>query len=186
MTSPLESVLTDLVEGLERADIEYVLVGGMAVLAWGDPRTTRDIDVILNLDATDIDPLGKALEPFGFSFDAEGAAQALREGSHFTIFHEDSFYHVDALPANEPSHEETLKARQRMELEGRHGWIASPEDTVANKLLFGSEQDIKDAAGILARRGDAMDERRLEALCTRLGVIDDLEALRTKLANQDT
>ena len=36
-------------------------------------------------------------------------------------------------------------------------YVASPEDMIANKLVFGSEQDIKDAEGIYVRQFDNLD-----------------------------
>lgn len=182
MTERLENVLVSLIQALEQTDIPYTLVGGMAVLAWGDPRTTRDIDVIADLDRADLKTLEETLEPRGFSFDMTGAETALQQESHFTIFHEDSFYHVDLLPANDPSHAWTLEARERVELEGQPCWIASAEDTIANKLVYGSEQDIQDAAGILARRHPDIDHSRLESLCTDLGVEAELESLKRRVS----
>lgn len=185
MTASLETVLVDLVGALEAANVDYVLVGGMAVLAWGDPRTTRDIDVIADLDGEEIPRLGESLTNRGFTFDREGARKAIRQGSHFTVFHEDSFYHADLVPSHEPSHRWTLEGRERVELEGETCWIASPEDTVANKLVFGSEQDIQDAAGILARVGDDLDIGRLESLCRKLGVLAELQRLRARVDEID-
>lgn len=181
MSASLERVLVDFVAAIERVGIEYALVGGIAVLSWGDPRTTRDIDVIARLEVTELQALHDALESNGFAFDREGASTAIREGSHFTIFHEDGFYHVDLVPANRPSHEWTLEGRRRVELEDQVCWLASPEDTIANKLVFGSEQDLQDAAGIIARIGEDLDEARLEQLCERLGVLQDLKTLRTRV-----
>lgn len=181
MSSSFERVLLDLVEGLEESGIEYALVGGVAVLAWGDPRTTRDIDVIAQLDASDLGDVAERLEPHGFRFDRPGALRALDEGSHFTIFHDDAFYHVDMVPASTASHERTLEGRRRVEIEDRVAWVASPEDTIANKLVFGAEQDLKDAAGILARLGEDIDDERLEVLCSKLGVREDLGRLRERV-----
>lgn len=181
MSASFEAVLLDIVEGLEEADLEYALVGGVAVLAWGDPRTTRDIDVIARLTPADLDRLSAVLGPRGLDFDTPGAKTAIQEGSHFTIFHEDGFYHVDMVAANEPSHEWTLEGRQRAKIQEQECWIASPEATVANKLVFGSEQDLQDAAGILARLDEDLDEARLAKLCERLNVRDAYDELRAEI-----
>lgn len=181
MSGAFEDVLLDLVDALEAADVEYVLVGGIAVIAWGDPRTTRDIDVIARLDVDDLALLDEELTPRGFTFDQPGAETAIRQGSHFTVFRDDSIYHADVLPANEASHERTIEGRRRVEIHGQAAWIASPEDTVANKLVFGSEQDLQDAAGILVRVGEDLDEALLEERCKQLGVAGDLGDLRARI-----
>lgn len=181
MSATFEDILLDLVDGLEEAEVDYALVGGIAVLAWGDPRTTRDIDVIARLEPADVDRLATALEPRGFSFDRPGAQKAIRQDAHFSIFHDDGFYHADVLAAHRPSHGWTLEGRRRIEIEGRECWIASPEDTIANKLVFGSEQDLQDAAGILARLDEDLDRERLEELAARLGVREDLHELEAQV-----
>lgn len=38
--------LRELLERLVRADVRFVLVGGLAVNAWGYMRATQDIDVV--------------------------------------------------------------------------------------------------------------------------------------------
>ena len=39
----------------------------------------------------------------------------------------------------------TLKRRREVKLADYKFYVASPGDLIANKLLFGSEQDVKDA-----------------------------------------
>ncbi len=38
----------DLFASLNRANIEYLLVGGVVAIAYGVPRTTQDIDILIN------------------------------------------------------------------------------------------------------------------------------------------
>jgi hypothetical protein len=52
-------------------------------------------------------------------------------------------------------------------------YLASPEDTIANKLVFGSEQDVKDAEGIYARQLESLDMEYLEEICRNMGVYGD-------------
>jgi hypothetical protein len=48
----LSSDLIDLLEAFEKADIEYLIIGGQAVALHGLPRFTKDIDIWLR-DSTD-------------------------------------------------------------------------------------------------------------------------------------
>ncbi|HIH97895.1 MAG TPA: hypothetical protein HA346_02675 [Thermoplasmata archaeon] len=60
-------------------------------------------------------------------------------------------------------------------------YIASPEDTLANKLLFGSEQDIKDAEGIWVRQRN-LDIKYLEGRCRTLGVWEEFVEMKKRVA----
>lgn len=46
-----------LVDALERTGIPYRIVGSMASIAYGEPRYTNDIDVIVRLDLNQVDAL---------------------------------------------------------------------------------------------------------------------------------
>jgi len=58
-------------------------------------------------------------------------------------------------------------------------YIASAEDTVINKLLWGREQDLEDALSIITRQED-MDKEYLKSTARDVGVMDLLEALEEK------
>ena len=50
----------------DRADVPYYITGGLAVIAYGEPRITRNADIVLAISPADIDPLVVALEADGF------------------------------------------------------------------------------------------------------------------------
>jgi hypothetical protein len=45
---------------LERLDIDYMITGGVASVIYGDPRFTRDIDIVVQLRPGDSDRLAAA------------------------------------------------------------------------------------------------------------------------------
>jgi hypothetical protein len=51
----LARILRTVVATLERAEVGYVVVGSTAAAAWGVARTTRDIDMVVVLDAQQLD-----------------------------------------------------------------------------------------------------------------------------------
>jgi len=54
MTAPR---LRELLEQLVAADVRFVLVGGLAVNAWGYLRGTRDVDIVPDPDPENIEAL---------------------------------------------------------------------------------------------------------------------------------
>jgi hypothetical protein len=78
----------------------------------------------------------------------------------------------------------TLKRRRRVSLANFEFYVASPEDTSANKLLFGSEQDVKDAEGIYVRQLDNLDMAYLEDRCEQLEVLDEFLTMKTRVERQ--
>ncbi|MBU4075546.1 MAG: hypothetical protein KKI06_02360, partial [Euryarchaeota archaeon] len=54
---------------LNNHDIDYVIVGGFAVLFYGNPRTTMDIDYVIQLEDENIPVLIQFLKENGFHAD---------------------------------------------------------------------------------------------------------------------
>lgn len=50
----------------DRTNVPYYITGGLAAIAYGEPRTTRDADIVLAIAPTDIVPLVAVLEADGF------------------------------------------------------------------------------------------------------------------------
>lgn len=69
MSEPLR--LRRLLERLVEAEISFVLVGGLAVNAWGYLRATRDIDVVPEPDAENLAKLDSALKEIGGKVEAD-------------------------------------------------------------------------------------------------------------------
>ncbi|MFN8489096.1 MAG: hypothetical protein U0350_16025 [Caldilineaceae bacterium] len=51
-----------VLDALEAAKIDYMIGGSVGLLAWGEPRTTRDFDLVVNLPPEQIYALSKELE----------------------------------------------------------------------------------------------------------------------------
>lgn len=70
MPTPLR--LRELLERLVKAEIRFVLVGGLAVNAWGYLRATRDIDLVPDPAAENLDKLDLLLTELGGRVDVGG------------------------------------------------------------------------------------------------------------------
>jgi hypothetical protein len=169
----IEEVIRAITKILGEEKVDYVIVGGIAVAAWGNIRTTRDVDIILFINEKDADGLEEALKKEKFSIQAGDIKDALKERSHFTIFDDLSEYYIDAKGIYNQNDRITLERRRKVSSAIFEFYVASPEDLIANKLLFGSEQDVKDAEGIYARQFENLDMAYLEERCERLEVYDE-------------
>ena len=159
-------------------NINYVIVGGIAVLFYGNPRTTMDIDCVIQIDDKNISLFIKFLQENDFFADEEDMRAAFKERSHCTVEDKGTMFRLDIKGIYDEMDERTIKNRKMVKLDDMVIYIASPEDTIANKLLFNREQDVNDAQGIYARQFEVLDMEYLEKVCDKLGVIDDLYTLR--------
>lgn len=176
----IEWILNLVCEFLNKKKIDYVIVGGFAVLFYGYPRTTMDIDYVIQFDEEDIPILIKFLKENGFHADEYDMRTALKERSHCTVEDKETMFRLDIKGVYGEMDERVLRNKKRNVFNDTAVWIASPEDTIANKLVFAREQDIKDALGIYVRQYDTLDLDYLENTARRIGVYDALSDLREK------
>jgi hypothetical protein len=54
-----------VIDILEAMGIEYVIWGGVAAITYGEPRFTRDMDVLVRLHYNQVDTLARVLEEDG-------------------------------------------------------------------------------------------------------------------------
>ncbi|MBE0516894.1 MAG: nucleotidyl transferase AbiEii/AbiGii toxin family protein [Methanophagales archaeon] len=166
---------------LNGEEVEYVVVGGLAVLFYGIPRTTMDIDLIIAADMAETKQFVEFLKANDFFADEGDIKVALEEKSHATIEDKTSMIRLDIKGIYTENDLITLKRRRKINLTDFEFYVASPEDTIANKLLFGSEQDIKDAEGIYVRQFDNLETGYLTECCNNLDVLEEFSAMKRRV-----
>lgn len=107
-TSPgeLPNLAALFTEPLDRARLPYMVVGGVASIGYGMPRTTEDVDIVLALPVGAIARLLAVFpeEEFYRPFAETLIEEVTRpEGGHFKIYHHDSGLRADVyLSAAKP------------------------------------------------------------------------------------
>jgi len=160
---------------LNENKIRYVIVGGVAVMYHGVPRTTVDIDIILQIEDEQISTFTDYLNSRGFSSSATDIIAAFAENSHSTSFFKDTLLRLDIQGANSKFDEMTLDRAIEVNLFDTQVRIGSIEDTFVNKILFQGEQDLRDALGILTRNSENLDFEYIRSTCKMLGIVEQLE-----------
>jgi hypothetical protein len=177
----MNEILKLVCEFLNEEKVVYVVVGGLAVLFYGIPRTTMDIDLIIKMDIDGTKRFAQFLTENDFFADEEDIKTAFGEKSHATIEDKTSMIRLDIKGIHSENDMITLKRRRKVSLADFVFFVASPEDTIANKLLFGSEQDMKDVEGIYARQFDNLEMAYLEGRCERLEVYEEFLTMKRRV-----
>lgn len=164
---------------LEGLGLDYMITGGVASVIYGDPRFTRDIDLILELREADADGLLNAFDPDDFyrpPLEALGKEIRRPRGGHFNIIHRDTALRADVyLLGDDPLHSWAFAQRVRIPLEEDLAiWVAPPEYVVVRKLQYhresGSERHLRDVAAMLEISREKIDLMEVEGWAQRLGL----------------
>jgi len=143
-------------EFLTRAGLRYAIIGGVAIQHWGEPRLTVDLDVTVAVPLDQAEGLVRALverftprhaDPVGFARQTRVVPVRAANGCPVDI----------SLAV--PGYEDEMMARAvDYEIEpGRIVRLASAEDLIVHKAVAGRPLDLKDIAGIVYRRREALD-----------------------------
>ncbi len=172
-------LLRFLVTVLENLGLPYMVAGSLSSAAWGEPRFTYDIDLVVQLTgAKDLDPLLAALPPQEFYVSRDAALKAIESRTQFNMIHPSSGQKVDIIiPGPSPWAQTQLARRQRVGIiEGVEAYTASPVDVVISKLLYyaegGSAKHLRDIAGVLKISGARVDFAAIDRWAAELGLAD--------------
>jgi predicted nucleotidyltransferase len=149
-------------------------MGGIALAVWNHPRATRDIDVLIGVESTDIDPIIAQLRARGCR--PKKWPPLVTIGTHhfaqFLFTPPDEIYEVqfDLLLAESDLQKSAIARRVQRDVPGvnRSVDVLNCDDLILLKLLAGRMIDRADAAMLLRENRDAIDFDYLVSWVARL------------------
>ena len=173
----LAGVVRAAEEVLRKNRVGHVFVGAISVIVFGEPRTTRDVDVLARIPEEKAGRLVRDFRRRGFFASEFDLSAAIRERAHCSIEDRRGPLRIDLAPAADSTAERALRTSVGVRWKGITIPVSAPEHTVVMKLKFGSSQDLEDAAGILAGQWDQLDFAGMRAFAENQRVETSLERL---------
>ncbi len=134
--------LPDVFRCLHVHDVRYVVIGGIAAIVHGVPRTTFDVDLLIEASEPNATRLLKALEAAGIGSAALTTPQQLL-AHEITIFKD--VVRVDVQTSTPGlSFADAWHRRVEREVSGVPYWILSKPDLIAAKRAAGRPKDLED------------------------------------------
>jgi predicted nucleotidyltransferase len=139
----LNSDYKEMLQCLSEENVEFLLVGAYAVAAYGYPRATKDIDILVRAAPENASSLMRALARFGAPLSGVSEADFSTEGIVFQIGN--SPRRIDILTRiSGVDFQRAYDRRETVSLEGIEIPVISLEDLIANKRATGRTQDMAD------------------------------------------
>jgi hypothetical protein len=177
---------------LERLGIDYLVTGSMATIAYGEPRLTNDLDVVIALPMARVEEFCAAFPEEDYYLSREAVREAVRDRRQFNIIHFASGLKIDVIVPKADDFERSRQRRGRA-LEVGPDWrarFASPEDVILRKLQYyqmgGSEKHLRDIAGVYKIQGPRLDLAYVAEWAERLGVAEIWRELLERIAQEPT
>jgi hypothetical protein len=166
-----------IVDVFEATGIEYLIWGGVAAVAYGEPRFTQDMDVLVRLHHDQVDTLTRLLEEDGYYVSVEAVRDALDRHFYFNAIHLETGVKIDFCVAGpDPIYVWAFEHRQVKSFdEFRQASYMPPESVILTKLRAYQEghstRHLDDIEGILRVSGPELDLIYVDRAAARIGAL---------------
>jgi hypothetical protein len=154
---PPELDVSGLLVRLASADVDFVVLGGVAVIAHGYVRNTEDLDISYASDADNLEALGGVLLDLGARLRAIDEdipfipdARTLRRTQILTLDTPLGGLDLLANPDGSPGYAALKANAERIDFDGFEVRIAGIEDLLAMKRAAGRPKDRPDIEALVA------------------------------------
>ena len=167
-----------LCQYLDQIGVRYFITGSHATIAYGEPRYTMDIDVVVDLTLANWELFCSGFPEKDFYLSKQAAREAVVQCGMFNVIHPESGLKIDVIvPKQSPFDRLRLQRGVRLPLAtGGMGTFSSAEDIIVQKMQWhkmgGGDRHLSDIGGVLKIRGDAVDRSYIAEQVKRLGLQD--------------
>ena len=150
-------IYLDVFKALNKAKVKYVVAGGVAVIIYGYERFTKDLDLIIHLEADNIDKLFDALHKVGYKPRIPVSKEEFKDEKRrkqwqkekgmlvFTFFHnEPPFKNIDIFIEDPIPFKKVYLQKKNIKIQGVNIPLISIEQLRLLKRKAGRPQDIID------------------------------------------
>ena len=168
---------SEIAATFELLEVPYMIGGSMASTLWGEPRFTRNVDLVAALRSKHVAPL---ISRLGEDWYAEPGdiREAISNRASFNLIRLKRMVKVDIFVPTETGLDESKWKRIRREVldpeSGQELCITSPEDIVLQKLDWFrrggevSDNSWRDVTSLLRIQGERLDDEYLESWAARM------------------
>jgi len=153
-----EKVLTKIAKELKRNKIDYMVIGGQAVLIYGALRFTRDIDITLGLNTDRLNDILKIAKSLRLKLLVKDVADFVKKTYVLPLMNGKSKIRVDFIFSWSSYEREALKRVKKVKIGKTKVNFANVEDVIIHKIIAGRERDLEDVKSILIKKEEVDEE----------------------------
>lgn len=168
-----------LLRPLHLTGIDYMITGSVAAIAYGEPRMTNDVDLVVRLNVDAATLLERAFPADAYYVPPREVIDEERSRprfGHFNVIHRDTALRADFYLASDALHAWGFERRRREKIGDGSVWFAPVEYVIVRKLEYYraslSDRHLRDVGGILRVSGGTIDMDALRALLEARDLVD--------------
>jgi len=177
-----EEATLAVVDALTALRVPYMLVGSLATNFYGIPRSTQDVDFVVQPPPGALAQIAERLGP-AFHRDPQASFEAFTATTRHAFHVVDSSFLVELFQLSDDPHDQQRFARRRLvRLFGREVFLPTAEDMIITKLRWAAsghrQKDLDDARNVILVQGNRIDWEYVHAWTERHGTRQLLDSLR--------
>lgn len=146
-----KALLKKIAEQLEKAGIPYMIIGGQAVLVYGEPRLTKDIDITVGINVDEIGKIISITKKLGLKNLVENVEDFTKKTMVLPVVDQKSGIRIDVVFSFSPYEIQAIERTTPIKFGKTTVRFASLEDVVIHKIIAGRPRDIEDVKSILLK-----------------------------------
>jgi Nucleotidyl transferase AbiEii toxin, Type IV TA system len=146
-----EEILARLGTALKKSSLPYMVIGGQAVLLYGEPRLTRDIDITLGVNTDRLDELLGLIRELNLKLLPKDPPAFVKETMVLPCLDPPTGIRVDFIFSFTPYETEAISRAKAISIGGQQVFFASAEDVIIHKIFAGRPRDLEDARIIILK-----------------------------------
>jgi predicted nucleotidyltransferase len=165
----IEKLLKKIAQRLDKDQIPYMIIGGQAVLVYGTPRLTRDIDMTLGVDTDKFAIIEQICNELVLKILPENPQAFADETKVLPAEDPESAIRVDFIFSFTPYEAQAMKRVTEIAMDGYPIKFASCEDVIIHKMLAARAIDSEDVKNIVIKNKDSLDIKYIEKWLLEFG-----------------
>jgi len=153
----IQKLIKEIAESLDEERIPYMIIGGQAVLIYGRPRLTRDIDITLGIDADNFALVEKTCKKLKLKMLPENPKNFAKETNVLPAEEPTSGIRIDFIFSFSPYETQAIKRAKEIIIDNYPVKFASCEDVIIHKMVAARAVDAEDVKSILIKNKDSID-----------------------------
>ncbi len=172
------NLIKKIAKGLEQLKIPYMIIGGQAVLLYGEPRLTKDIDITLGLGPEEVEKIVRFVQSNNWKILVPDAEKFVKETMVLPVIDLDSGIRIDFIFSFSLYEQEAMNRVKLVEIEDQEVRFASLEDLIIHKIIAGRPRDIEDVVSLIQKNPE-VDEKYIRRWLQEFETLTSQPLLKT-------
>ena len=146
-----EEILARIGANLSKSNLPYMIIGGQAVLLYGEPRLTRDVDVTLGVNIDRLHDLLTVVKELSLNPIPNDVESFVKQTMVLPTLDEPTGVRVDFIFSFTPYETDAIKRARKITIMDQEVCFASPEDLIIHKIFAGRPRDLEDVWSVILK-----------------------------------